>query len=166
MRFLIFNRHLSEQQSTVDYNCVVPYLWISITDSDEESAKLATNDMCHGTLFLKFDDIEKPYPNMTAKLMSDDQAKDIVEFVSKNKDEIYLICVNCEAGISRSSGTALALSLLMNGHDHDIRADPRYYPNHHVKDLVIKHGEPLKNDKTPRLFESVWNEDLADKGSE
>jgi len=41
----------------------------------------------------------------------------ILEFVEKYIDDIKLIIVNCEAGVSRSAGVAGALSKILNGWD-------------------------------------------------
>ena len=68
--------------------------------------------------------------------MDDDHATQIVNFVNKYKDSIDLILVHCEAGISRSSGCAVALDLWLNKQD-TISGDPRYFPNSHVKSSIL-----------------------------
>lgn len=155
MKFLIFNRNLTEQESIVTRNCSEPHIWISIRNNDDFDCKLPENHFRKASLFLMFDDDEKERPGVI--LMTDKQAKQIVEFVDENKKGIDLICVNCEAGKSRSSAVALALSELMNGHDSGIRGNSNYCPNLFVKDLIIKHGDKLMTDNTPSWYRDLNN---------
>lgn len=99
----------------IDENSVMPYFsriddWamISLNEDEYESAKL--NDGWHGKLVLYFEDIAsmeslseeylKKYPH--TKAMSQNDAKLIVDFVEKMKDEVSGIICHCHAGISSS----------------------------------------------------------------
>ncbi len=101
--------------------------------------------MRKGALFLEFDDIDKMFPGMVMFNLS--HAHLIWAFVEKWSHQVDMIAVNCEAGISRSSGIAGAISRVLNGEDRKFFLPP-YYPNRHVYSTLlnlymnggIKHG--------------------------
>lgn len=72
--------------------------------------------------------LDKPkYDNF---IFNDSQAKTIVEFINKWKDDVDLICVNCVAGISRSAGVASAISKILNG-------DDSYFFKHYLPNMLV-----------------------------
>lgn len=78
-------------------------------------------------IFVKFDDVECDFGSYVS--MSDEDAKNIVDFVFKHND-VNNIVVHCDAGISRSAGVAAALSKIFNNDDMEY-FDPEsiYSPN-------------------------------------
>lgn len=114
MEFLVLSR---EQAKYVDPS--VNYIVISITDTTEYPAKLIDNKFCKGILRLAFHDIDRE--DIATKygynIITKEQAKQILEFVDDHINGIQLIVVHCEAGISRSSAIASALSEIYIGHD-------------------------------------------------
>ena len=85
-------------------------------------------------LFTKFADADAPNKNdvygkivSQEELISDKQAKEIVDFVKRNKDR-YII-VHCDAGISRSSGVGAAILKYYTGDDSRIFENRWYMPN-------------------------------------
>jgi len=68
-----------------------------------------------------------------AHCMTEDHAKVIAQFVSHRPDD-ELIVVNCEAGISRSAGTVLALRRHYGGDTEDVFKNAM--PNPHVTATV------------------------------
>jgi len=132
----------------MDVNCTTPHIWISLRDPDLQPANLPDNKMRKAALFLAFDDIDgdehgNPMGNLEHDTrdwiaMQPDHANQIVDLVNKWKDTIDLICVNCEAGISRSAGCAAALSIWLNGNDSGIGDNDSYFPNVHVKSLILR----------------------------
>jgi protein-tyrosine phosphatase len=69
------------------------------------------------SLFLAFHDLGDDAPaDLHGGLFTDDQAKQIVEFVKGNSDTATIL-VNCEAGVSRSAAVAAALAKFFNGDD-------------------------------------------------
>jgi len=71
------------------------------------------------TLYLDFDDIDSRTPCDDTKyiLFNKDMAKEIFKFVDwcvENSKKELLICVHCDAGISRSPAVALALIKIYN----------------------------------------------------
>jgi predicted protein tyrosine phosphatase len=152
IKFKIFSEQLSEMASVVDANTPFPHIWISIRSRGTSKPNIHLSETNKGILFLEFHDItsEEMVPKegsgKTWKLFDDDQANEIIDFVEEHLNDIFLICVNCEAGMSRSAGCAEALSLLLNKHDSGIGTNPEYFPNVHVKSLILKHGERLRED--------------------
>lgn len=141
MRFLILSRQEVESEPLIERNCNVSHINISIRDWQTMPANLAYAMLRKDALFLEFDDI---LSNEEGLMMSKRHAKLIVDFVNKHKDSVSLIVVNCEAGVSRSSGVALALSRWLNNHDSGIQNNKRFCPNEHVVQLI---EEELKNVK-------------------
>jgi predicted protein tyrosine phosphatase len=150
-----------------------PYIVISITDPNSEKVKpnkiyldmlsLQFHDVdkslvkreectaCKGTGILKcFADINDGHcyrctDKMDIKLFTDENAKQILDFVEKYKLEIETIIVHCEAGISRSAGVAGALSLIYNGTDQLYFDD--YLPNMLVYRKILNAYMRNKNEK-------------------
>jgi D-serine deaminase-like pyridoxal phosphate-dependent protein len=52
-----------------------------------------------------------------ATLYSNEQADQVAAFVKQHKDEVRLIILHCDAGLSRSPGMADALSRALNSDD-------------------------------------------------
>lgn len=78
-------------------------------------------------IFVKFDDVECDWGGYTS--MSDEDAKNIVNFVFKHND-VNNIVVHCDAGISRSAGVAAALSKIFNNDDMEYFSQESIYePN-------------------------------------
>jgi len=100
-------------------------------------------------LFLEFNDVDKEGRVWTldgntpveAKLFSEVEAKQVVDFVNKYKDEVEIIICQCEAGIARSSGTAAAVCTILGQHQEDGEfwvGKNRYRPNTHVYKTITK----------------------------
>lgn len=62
-----------------------------------------------------------------ADMMTDEDAKKVVEFTERNKDKP--IIVHCDAGISRSAGVGAAIMLNYNGNDAAIFDSRWFAPN-------------------------------------
>ena len=141
----------------VDANCQIAHIWISITNHGDQPAALPDNPLRQAALFLAFDDVEaKCQPGDTP--MTDAQAQQIVDFVEEWQDKVHLICVNCLAGICRSSGAAVALSLLLYGNDSGISGDSTYFPNRHVVSTIMKHGKTIAKVEPPSWWRQLWSE--------
>lgn len=107
---------------------------ISVTDPCSSFANIDTSYYTD-CLLLKFGDTElgdEQYP-----AISEEQAALVRSFVESVKDKAECIVVNCDAGISRSSGMAAAIALYLNGSDREIFDNPRYSPNMMVYRLVL-----------------------------
>lgn len=96
----------------------LPHIVISVRDPGSERAKLPDNPNRIAELYLDFDDYDKQY-DTTVKLVSKEDAKAILGVLKVTEPYINLIVVNCEAGISRSSAIAAAISVLLKLPDGD-----------------------------------------------
>lgn len=115
MRFDIFSRKCVENYKTDE-----PHIVISIRNPDSEKANLPALESRKDELFLSFADSGRVGFNVKeGNLFNKGQAELIWNFVDKYKDEIDLIVINCEAGISRSAGVGAAISKTLNGNDDD-----------------------------------------------
>jgi predicted protein tyrosine phosphatase len=104
--------------------------YISITDPDKKMANLYGNEK--NILRLNFYDIETQVKDLEDKIfdpMQEEDALRVAEFINKNKEDIELLIVHCEAGISRSAGVAAALSKFLSGDDMYYFTCGRFRPN-------------------------------------
>ena len=111
MQFLTLSK--SEIQNPSIYGQVkVPHIVISISGDEDQETLVPPNQFRRAILHLKFDDvsdIDGRYLFFTRE-----QATEILEFVNKHVMNVQLIVVQCQAGLSRSVGTAAALSKIIN----------------------------------------------------
>lgn len=136
MKFLITNRHgITYLKPEVDH------IVISICAPGYLFPDLPENERRLGLLQLKFVDLDRvdiaKQMGQEHLLMTKDQAKEILSFVNEFKDEVNLIICQCDAGISRSSGTAAALSKILNNDDKWVFDSINYAPNMYVYRLLI-----------------------------
>lgn len=102
----------------------------------ETKVNIPENNNCREILFLKFHDIDIQLNNM--KLFTIEDAEKILKFVFKHKDYIDKLFVHCQAGISRSSAVAAALSKIIYNDDTKIFNSPLYCPNMMVYNTILK----------------------------
>lgn len=74
-------------------------------------AEIAAQPLCAGVLRLQFWDLTEALPDCS-ELFHITTAEAIVGFVAGCIDDVELIVVHCEAGISRSTGAAIALGAI------------------------------------------------------
>lgn len=101
---------------------------IASTSSDDKLKEVKRKNK----LVLHYDDITSGKRAFNVK-----HAKQIKRFMKKisKKDTIYCLC---DAGISRSSAVAAALSKYYNGNDSNIWNDWHYKPNKHIYTMLLK----------------------------
>jgi len=136
MKFLITNRHaITYLKPEVDH------VVISICAPGYLFPNLPENNKRLGLLQLEFVDLDRieiaRQMGQEHMLMTKDQAKEILSFVNEYKDKVELIICQCDAGISRSSGAAAALSKILNNDDEWVFSSTNYVPNMHVYRLLI-----------------------------
>ena len=147
IRFVVLNRALATNPET--YKTVnIPYIVISIGGVETPDWTIPVNNYCRGVLKVRFDDISyRPedtfhvYDRPTKKITEDD-AKQILDFVLKHKNSVKQIVVNCHAGLSRSTGVAVALSTILNGNvDHNLHIQSiagLQFANLLIRDTILK----------------------------
>ena len=143
MNMKIFSRFSAETSTIVKDNCQEPFVWISIgnpIDQGRDEPKPIQNKFCKGILSLFFHDVEVEEDGYI--FFSDTHAKQIVDFIKQSRDAVSLVCVHCEAGVSRSAGVAISLAQWLNNDDMGIGPQNNYWPNTLVKK---KMEEAIKN---------------------
>lgn len=123
MDFLVLSRTKAKEYSYKRHDN--PYIIISITDIASECVAFNKSQQLKAVLRLNFDDVD----NKTSSAISPADAKRIVAFVKAWINQVELIIVHCEAGMSRSSGVCAALMLWINGDDAPIFSNAFYRPN-------------------------------------
>ena len=113
----------------------IDYFYLKVEPTDENRVVAILN--------LEFMDADCPgnndvYGNPTtiSDLMSDKDAKTVVDFVEQYKDKRIL--VHCDAGISRSSAVVAAILKHYTGNDDMIFDSRRYNPNRWVYRKVLE----------------------------
>lgn len=129
---LVFNRN-----KVSGYHPTKKAILISITDIDGKYAFIL-KDRYEKVLRLKFDDIKNKEPGYVE--ISDEQAESIARLAkwADEQDEEIQVVVNCDAGISRSSGTAAAISKYFLGDDMFYFNNVLYNPNMLVYSKVLQ----------------------------
>lgn len=133
------------RQTVKDADPDVPYVVISIRSSnDKTTPELKDNPLRLQVLPLKFDDVEA---DTGRGIFRDKHVEWLTNFVNDYKDKAQLILVHCEAGISRSSAVAAALSLWLNGTDEPFMTgcgpNGRFFPNQRILRMLKQTWMPL-----------------------
>lgn len=140
MRFIVKNRN----QAVAGNRILEPHIIISIFTPGDDPPKVCQNGCTMEVVQLAFDDLEGPPGPATQLalgnpvLFGDEEAKaiaDKVEFWYRNSVDIF-VC-HCDAGISRSSGVAAALSKHYTGTDSNFFNSNIYRPNMLVYTKVL-----------------------------
>jgi len=100
---------------------------ISISDCDKDYPILNNNKkngIAHICKF-HFDDVEEG----GLHCISENDAGHIASFIGRVKDNIDMLIVHCEAGISRSAGVAAAIMKFINDDDTVVFDNPMFHPN-------------------------------------
>ena len=114
------------------------YCLISITDPGSRRIRVRRSSALRAVLDLRFHDAEptggfKLPPDI--KLMTEDEAKQIGEFVLKYHDHINALVVHCEQGMSRSPGVGAAIAATLGLDTTPFERE--YQPNAYVQELVL-----------------------------
>jgi hypothetical protein len=72
-----------------------------------------------------------------AVLFNEEHAKQILALVEKERENIHYAILQCDAGISRSSATAAALSKIIYGTDEWVFNSPFYVPNTFIYKTIL-----------------------------
>lgn len=131
---------------------------ITSNDSDEKVAIISigeranlTEEAFHDILRLYFHDTDKKdatklVAGIELKPITSDHASQILDFVDRMvEDEVDVLLVHCRAGVSRSTGTALAINEIYNG-DRFIRPHWIHY-NRLVYNTIVNEYWKRNNDE-------------------
>ena len=146
MEILVMSR---DQAAFFEHN--EPYAIIGINDKYSREIEYVDSQYLVDKLIVEFDDIMKPIKNMV--LFNWKIARKIWDFVDEVHDDIDLLMVHCNAGVSRSAAVAAAISKTYNGHCTEYFY--WYCPNPHVYKVMMANlnhtteYEALKNLHVP-----------------
>lgn len=113
MIFDIFSRKGIEE-----YNARNNHIVISLRDPGSEKAKLSNKckEFRLAELFIECSDVDS---TDYGKPFTEEMAKEVWRIVDTYENDISLIVINCEVGVSRSAGVGAAISKVINGDDKD-----------------------------------------------
>jgi predicted protein tyrosine phosphatase len=112
------------------------YILISFYASDTDPAYILPDNNRIDTLFIKCDDIANKMEHW--KCFDEEQAEQILHFVFRNLSKVDRIICQCDAGISRSSGTAAILGKILFNDDKFIYQNSRYFPNGLIYKTILE----------------------------
>jgi predicted protein tyrosine phosphatase len=119
---------------------------VSITDPGQPDAKLKFG--WGATLRLAFHDSDPvtfPLANQDMTSMSEDQGKQVAQFMASMPLAVRSVIVHCRSGISRSAGIAKAIA-----EAHGLAFDPGYFEfNRHVYGITKEKLQPKATQETP-----------------
>jgi len=159
MKIAVMNR-LTIQ--TKDTN--IPHIIVSYSDDKKHFVPIKTDDGCKGLMRLEIFDYDGKHTNSLfcdnekvseRKIFNEAHARNICSFIDKHIDVELIIC-QCDAGISRSSATAAALSFILNGTDREFFKAP-YYPNRLIYRLLL---QELNVNNYPNIKELNYFKDV------
>lgn len=138
------NCTVHSELSVCGYKCDKPHIVVSITSPEDNWPRLPDNPARLDILRLKFHDVSK-IDDYTAKwLASHDQKIDLFEPEHAAQIKAFLLkypeadlIVNCQAGISRSSAVAAAVTKWKGGDESVFFNPDRYHPNSRVYDHLL-----------------------------
>jgi len=116
MKFIVVGRGEIERGIVVR----TPYVVISIADPGNPQPKIPRPTGFRDVLFLQFHDAvpdDGGVPTEEIVLMNTDHAAAIWAFVSRYRDTVCTIVVQCEQGMCRSPAVAAAISKHLGGHE-------------------------------------------------
>lgn len=95
--------------------------------------RFTENSRCVGVLTLLFDDIEAPAPGLTA--FSEEQARQVIEFIRAHRRDAETLLIHCYAGQSRSRAVGAFAVKMLGGNNQAYFAN--YVPNKLVYDTLL-----------------------------
>jgi len=136
----------------------VDHILISITSQEPVNLKYAKAcPYCKDILVKIFDDVDNKWLKIYKekiitdfRIFSENDTKELLDFVEKRIVNISSIIVNCDYGVSRSQAVAASLSKILN--DKDDEYFRKYYPNRLVYSKIL-HEYYINEDKYPNMDE-------------
>ncbi len=124
MNWHVVSRGEAERMWVQDHN----YLFICF-GSDRKASVINWDKKCIRKKYWQFDDVTEEdtatvktqTKGKKYKVFNKKQAKEVVDFVEKNKEWADILIVHCDAGVSRSAGAMLAILEANFGRDVALR---------------------------------------------
>jgi predicted protein tyrosine phosphatase len=114
------------------------HIVISVASPNTKYPELPKSESRMGLLQLTFSDVDKEIDNPKVSLFNQKHAKSILDFFQCYKRIIKTVICQCEAGISRSSAIAAALSKIIG--QSDDKYFKYYIPNRFIYRLLLEEG--------------------------
>lgn len=113
------------------------YIMISVVSSTQSYPQL-NNSKQIGLLQLKIDDVipEVVKSGSTCKLMTEEQARYILNFINEYKNKVSIIYVHCELGVARSPAIGCVISRYLNGEDLSLFRLGKFIPNRFIYKIM------------------------------
>ena len=119
----------------------VPYLVYSITDKNSKHPKIPKTKYRKQLVKLKFHDIDNDLPQHGLYIITEKDAEKIINTLMEYKNKVKLIICQCDGGISRSAGVAVAISRILGLGDNWIYN--QYIPNNKVVSTIMRVYEKM-----------------------
>lgn len=131
--------------TATDFKCDEPWACISISNSVGDWPDI--DDDCRvDILQLVFVDVVfSVSQDFDYSVFSERTALEILDFVEELWWEIEVLMIHCDAGISRSSAVAAAISKLYLDDDSEFYDEDLYDPNPLVYDILLRVGRMRQN---------------------
>jgi len=132
MKIVVMSRAQTKKYSYKKHNENAAVLSISdkvnprLTMSNTVISHIPENGITRICRFF-FDDVEEN--DSEGYCITDEDARFIVNFVQRVRNEVDLLIVHCEAGVSRSAGVAAAIMKSLYNDDTSIFENPKFRPN-------------------------------------
>lgn len=144
------------------FKCDLPWAAISISTEVGDFPELSEGNRVD-LLRLRFWDVPNPR-EITENVFSTEQAESIIRFADRVWNDIEVMLVHCEAGMSRSPACAAALEHIYHGPGSEASYFSKYYPNNHVfKTLMEVHygegiGEQIaRKFLSEKVYDDPWD---------
>lgn len=148
-----------------EFLCDIPWACISVVSESGDWPVISDKNRVD-LLQLDFHDRSNMHyvnhPLLGSTYFSKDQARQVLEFVDKNWDNIDCLMVHCEAGVSRSAAIAAAIELIKFGRgadNHYFNESTHYVPNTYVYRMMLETWQEIAGGE-------VQNEDLTKEAKE
>ena len=96
--------------------------------------RFVENSRCMGVLTLLFDDIERPADGLV--LFSEEQARQIIDFIRAHRRDADTLLIHCYAGQSRSRAVGAFAVKMLGGNNAAYFQNAS--PNRHVYDTLLR----------------------------
>lgn len=142
------------------YDCGKPNILFTEDKKQEVIGKTGVKDvlnLCFGDYTPDDKDLDNE------KLFSEGQAKQVVEFVDKYKDEVEMFILHCDAGVSRSGAIGTFIQRYLEIEEDGFKKmNPYIHPNHFVLNILLE-VSGMAEKRRREQFKLFMGETYADR---